>query len=108
MLRGDVKALDSIFADDLTVFWGDGTADDKASTIALFRSGRLHYSQLDFFDTRVRVYGDTAVVTGQGRVKAQGDEQAIAYVVRVTRVYVRQDRRWRLVAVQTTRVTPSK
>jgi ketosteroid isomerase-like protein len=106
MLHGDVAALDSLLAKDVTIYWGDGTADDKASTLALFRSGRLRYAQLDYDSTRVRVYGQTAVVTGQARIKAQSDEHALAYLVRLTRVYVREKGRWRLVASQTTRVAP--
>jgi len=106
MLHSDVAALDSLLAEDLTIYWGDGTADDKASTLALFRSGRLRYAQLDYDSTRVRAYGQTAVVTGQARIKAQSDEHALAYLVRQTRVYVHQKGRWRLVASQTTRVAP--
>jgi ketosteroid isomerase-like protein len=85
----DVSALGSLLAEDAMIFWGDGAADDKASTLALFRSGRLRYAQLDYDRTRVRLYGQTAVVTGQARVKAQSDEHALAYLVRATRVYVR-------------------
>lgn len=106
MLRGDVAALDSLLAEDVTIFWGDGTADDKASTLALFRTRRLRYAQLDYDSTRVRAYGQTAVVTGQARIKAQSDEHALAYLVRRTSVYVRQNGRWLLVATQTTRVAP--
>lgn len=86
MLHGDFSTLDSLLADDATIFWGDGTADDKASTLALLRSGRLRYAQLDYENTRVRLYGGTAVVTGQARVKEQSDNERRSYVVRVTRV----------------------
>jgi ketosteroid isomerase-like protein len=106
MLHGDIAALDALLADDVTIFWGDGTADDKASTLALFRSGRLRYSQLEYYNTRVRAYGQTAVVTGQAHVKARSDEHTLAYLVRQTRVYVCRKGRWRLVASQTTRVAP--
>jgi hypothetical protein len=41
MLHSDVSALDLLLAEDATIFWGDDTADDKASTLALLRSGRL-------------------------------------------------------------------
>ena len=106
VLHGDVGALDSLTAEDATIFWGDGTADDKASMLALLRSGRLRYAQLDYEKTQVRLYGQTAVVTGQARVKAQSQNERLSYLVRVTRVYVRQQGRWRLVASQTTRVAP--
>ncbi len=107
MLHSDVTALESLLADDATIFWGDGTADDKPTTLAQFRSGRLRYSRLDYEGTRVRLYGETAVVTGQARIKGQSDDAALAYLVRVTRVYVRQQGQWRLVASQTTRIAPS-
>ena len=68
--------------------------------------GRLRYAQLDYENTRVRLYGETAVVTGQARIKEQSDNERRSYLVRVTRVYVRQEGRWRLVASQTTRVAP--
>jgi uncharacterized protein DUF4440 len=48
MLRSDVSTLDSLLAEDATIVWGDGTADDKASTLALLRSGRLRYAQAEF------------------------------------------------------------
>jgi len=104
MLHSDVKALDALLAEDVIIFWGDGTTDDKASTLELFRSGRLRYSKLDYDNTRVRIYGDTAVVTGNARVQAQADDHPIQHLVRVTRVYVNQHGQWRLVASQTTRV----
>ena len=107
MLHSDVSALDSLLADDVTIFWGDGTADDKASMLALLRSGRLRYSQLDYENTRVRLFGRTAVVTGQARIREQSDSERRSYVVRVTRVYAHQQDRWRLVASQTTRVEPT-
>jgi ketosteroid isomerase-like protein len=74
MLHGDTNALDPLLADSATIFWGDGTVDDKASTLALLRSGRLRYSQLDYEATRVRLYGQTAVVTGQVHIKEQTED----------------------------------
>jgi ketosteroid isomerase-like protein len=106
MLHGDVAALDTILAEDATVYWGDGTADDKASTLALFRAARLRYSQFDYDSTRVRVYGGTAVVTGRARVRLESDGQGMSHSVRITRVYVHRAGHWQLVAVQTTRADP--
>ena len=106
MLEANVAALDRILAADVTIFWGDGTEDNKVSTLELFRSQRLHYDQLEYFNTRVRLFGKTAVLTGEARIKAAGDTEKISYLVRSTRVYVDQNGRWRLVANQTTRVKP--
>jgi ketosteroid isomerase-like protein len=107
MLQGDVRALDSLLADDVTIVWGDGTTDNKASTLELFRSGRLRYQQSDYENTRVRVFGDIAIITGDARVKAVSDGESIAHLVRVTRVYALRQDRWQLVSVQTTRAAAS-
>ena len=107
MLRADVRALDTLLAPDASVVWGDGTLDEGASTVALIRRGRLRYSRFDYDSTRVRVYGQAAVVTGRARVRLQSDGQAMEHLVRVTRVYVREQGRWRLVAAQTTRADPT-
>jgi cytosine/adenosine deaminase-related metal-dependent hydrolase/ketosteroid isomerase-like protein len=107
MLHGDTDALDHLLADDATIFWGDGTVDDKPSTLELFRSGRLRYRQLDYDNTRVQLYGDAAVVTGSARVQAQSGEQALEHTARVTRVYLHKQDRWRLAMSQTTRVDPA-
>jgi CubicO group peptidase (beta-lactamase class C family)/ketosteroid isomerase-like protein len=106
MLRSDVSSLDTLLADDVTILWGDGTADNKASALELFRSGRLRYTQLEYDDTQVRLYGNSAVVTGQARLKMQADGREESYTVRVTRIYAEQQGRWRMVASQTTRVLP--
>lgn len=107
MLRADARALDTLLAPDASVVWGDGTVDDGASTIALVRRGRLRYSRFDYDSTRVRVYGQAAVVAGRAHVRLQSDGQAMEHLVRVTRVYARERGRWRLVAVQTTRADPT-
>ena len=109
-LHNDIKTLDSLLAEDVTIVWGDGTTDNKTSALALFRSGKLHYSQLEYDNTCVRVYGESAIVTGDARVQAESDDpppkHSIRYLVRTTRVYVRKAGRWRMVAIQTTRVAP--
>jgi ketosteroid isomerase-like protein len=107
MLQGDVRALDSLLADDVTIVWGDGTTDNKAATLELFRSGRLRYQQSDYENTRVRLFGDIAIITGDARVKAVSDGESIAHLVRVTRVYALRQDRWQLVSVQTTRAATS-
>jgi ketosteroid isomerase-like protein len=106
MLQGDVRALDSLLDKDATIFWADGTGDDNTSTLALLRSGRLRYVQLDYENNHVQLYGETAVVTEEARVTGQSDEEKRAYLLRVTRVYVRRQVSWRMVASQSTRVGP--
>lgn len=68
----------ALLADDATVVWGDGTTDNKPSTLELFRSGRVRYEQLDYDNNQVRMFGDIAIVTGDARVKAGWAERPSA------------------------------
>jgi hypothetical protein len=104
MLRADVSTPDSLLADDALIVWGDGTTDNKSSALELFRSGRLRYTRLENTNTRARLYGETGIVTGDARVQVQSDGHRLEQFVRLTRVYVKQQARWRLVVSQTTRV----
>lgn len=104
MLHGDAAALEPLLASDVTIIWGDGTIDDKQSVLALFRSGALKYERLEYSDTRVRLYGSTAVLTGKARVVVRSGAHLIESRVWVTRVYIEQNHRWLLVASQSTRL----
>jgi ketosteroid isomerase-like protein len=58
----------------------------------------------EYEDTKVRVYGDAAVVTGLARVKYRDEQQVLQeHAAHVIRVYARRQSRWLLVASQTTR-----
>ena len=49
-------------------------------------------------DVQVRVYGNTAVETGRSLMNGQDKGQTVPRATRFTRVWVKQQGRWRLVA----------
>ena len=53
-------------------------------------------------DSRVRLYGEAAVVTGQTRMQGHYGEQHFGAHSRHTHVYVRTGRAWRLASAQGT------
>ena len=73
--------------------------------MAGFKSGSYKYEARQLSDVQVRVYGDTAVVTG--RALQQGVENSKDYSGenRFTRVYVKRQGHWVSVALQVTLVT---
>jgi ketosteroid isomerase-like protein len=105
LLRGDVAYYERVLADDYTGTGPDGAVSDKAQTIANAKAGNPRFESLAYDDMKVRVYGDTAVVTGRATIKGQNMGQDISGLARFLRVYVKRQGRWQLVAFQTTRVT---
>jgi ketosteroid isomerase-like protein len=65
VLHRDVTALDRMTSDDYTFITLKGELRTKADILKGFASGSFHYESRQISDLKVRVYGDTAVVTGR-------------------------------------------
>jgi len=103
-INADAATLDRILSDDLTYVHSSAHVDTKVSYIASIRSGELKYVSIVPDELKVRVYGNTAVVTGRGEFKAQSQGQPVNIQLRFTDVYVRRDGRWQMVAWESTRI----
>lgn len=104
MVQGDTAALAPLLAEDLVLIHGDGKVETKAQLLESLASGRLRYRAIAAPDAAVRVYGDTAVVTGRADVQATTGGRDVAFAARYLGVYVREGGAWRLAAWQTTRL----
>jgi ketosteroid isomerase-like protein len=104
MLHNDVATLQRLLADDVVIFWGDGSVDTKARALAALRSRQLSYDRIDYQGTRVRLYGSAAVVTGRAMIRYRSEGRTADTVCNVTRVYAQRQGEWQLVASQTTRI----
>ena len=102
--KGDTKAYGRIVGDDYVFTNQDAVVRTKAQMVSAYDSGSLKYESVKFDEIKVHVYGDTAVVTGRQTVKAQDNGKDISGQFRYTRVYVKRQGRWQLVATQVTRI----
>ena len=67
--------------------------------------GRTAYEALEVEDLAVRIYGETAVVTGRSIPKGRTTKgEPIRGQYRFLRVWVQRDGRWQAVAFQGTRI----
>jgi len=78
----------------------------KADTMSAIKSGDIKITSNELSDLKVRVYGDTAVVTGKTDVKGTSGGKDISGPTLFTRVYVKKDGRWQSVAFQQTAAKP--
>jgi ketosteroid isomerase-like protein len=94
---GDLATYDQIVADDYVAFQASGRESMKAEILASYRSGSLHYTGLEIFDVRARVFGDTAVVSAKTKGMRREGDHDVPNRVRYVRVYAKRDGRWRAV-----------
>ena len=97
-IHADATALDRIYAADFIGVGPSGRVRTKPQVILDFTSGNLKFQSITTDDVQVRVYGNTAVETGHSTMNGQDKGQTVPRDTRFTRVWVKQQGRWRLVA----------
>jgi len=100
--RGDVPAVERMTADDFTYITPRGFLINKKRMLIGVAGGAFEYEYREIYDLKIRLYGDTAVVTGRSLHTVQKDGRDLSDAYRYTRVYVRQSGQWRAVAWQVT------
>ena len=103
IVKNDPEAIGRFVADDWIIIDADGGIVDKARFLGVIKSLVLTHELMETDDIRVRVYGDSAVVTGLARSKGKFMQQEFASSERATDVFVKRDGRWQCVLTQLTR-----
>ena len=95
----DFSTLGQIYADDFTYIDNSGELMNKSKVVNMVRMASFRVDSIPVSNSRVRVYGNTAVISGVRRFYRAGkmlDE------VRYTEVWVNRNRRWQCVSGQLT------
>jgi ketosteroid isomerase-like protein len=106
-VRGDVAALDSLWAEELTVTVPEMPVMTKTEVLGVWRSGRATIARYETSPTRLQVYADAAVVEGRLHRSRNFNGRTADDHWRFTKLYVRQGGRWRVVAYHASTV-PSR
>ena len=94
--RQDRAALDKIIADDFVGTAPRGRTVNKQDIIPEEGTTGGHGLSINAQDVKVRIFGDTAIVTGRGVPKTQEREKRPE--LRFTVVFVKRADRWQMVA----------
>jgi uncharacterized protein (TIGR02246 family) len=97
-IHADATALDRIYAPDFIGIGPSGTVRTKPQVLLDFTSGDLKFQSIATDEVQVRVYGNTAVETGVSTMVGHDKDKTVPRDNRFTRVWVKQQGRWRLVA----------
>lgn len=99
MLKRDAGALEKLFHKDLTYSHSNGKLETKAEAIAAATTGSNKTQIMDFSDTKIRVYGNTALARGDVHIKSDQSDLKLS----VLHVFLKTPQGWQLVARQSTR-----
>jgi ketosteroid isomerase-like protein len=106
--QNDAATMERILADDFVLVLGTGTVHDKAELLAEARSKAITWDVQKEVDgtQKVRVWGDTAVVTAKLRVKGTREAKAFDRTLWFSDTYVRTASGWRYVFGQASLALP--
>jgi ketosteroid isomerase-like protein len=105
IVKNDTEAIGRFMLDDWVIIGPDGNLIDRATFLTVTKSADLVHESMDSDNWRVRVYGDSALVTSQVKAKGKYKGQAFATHERSTSLFVRKDGHWQCALTQLTTIT---
>ena len=97
-LNGDAATLEALWADEIVVTVPRMPVLNRSDAVAMARSGRIKFRKYDSSGVSVRLYGETALVIGRLERVRERNGQVAEDHWQFTKVYERQDGRWRVIA----------
>lgn len=93
-----IDILSSLLADDFVITIEDGSTYSKPGYISHSADASVHVEVAEMSDLKVRMHGDTAVVTGAYHERGESNGKRYEYHDRLTDVWMKVGGRWQVVA----------
>jgi ketosteroid isomerase-like protein len=103
IVKNDLEGIGRLVTDDWIIIDPNGEIVDRERFFEVIKSGALTHDMMESEDLRVRVYGDSAVVTAVTSTKGKFMGQEFSTQERATDVFVKRDGRWQCVLTHLTR-----
>ena len=100
MVGEDFRALEALVHDDLIYTHSSGVVDTKSSWLESMRARKTRYHKVAPAERKVRLYGDTALVTGRADIEAEvgGQPKSLRLVYLIA--WTKTPQGWKFVAWQ--------
>ncbi|HLZ40160.1 MAG TPA: nuclear transport factor 2 family protein [Candidatus Sulfotelmatobacter sp.] len=95
-----IDILSSLLSDDFVITIEDGSIYSKAGYITHSADSAVHVQVAELSDLKVRVHGDTAIVTGAYHEKGESSGKPYEYHDRLTDVWMKVAGKWQVIASQ--------
>ena len=93
-----IDILSSLLADEFVITIEDGSTFSKAGYISHSADHSTHVQVAELSDLKVRMHGDTAIVTGAYHEKGESRGKPYEYHDRLTDVWMKIGTKWQVVA----------
>ena len=108
IVANDADAIEPLVSDDWIIVNADGRTVERDRFLAVVKSGALTHNAMTLDEPRMRIYGDTAVVTGRATSAGKFMGTDFTTLERSTDVFVKTNGQWRCVLTQLTKIAEDK
>lgn len=95
----DFATLNELYADDFLYISNDGVLMNKRGVVEMVKTAMFRVDSIPVSNSRIRLYGNTAIVSGIRKFYRAGKKLA---ETRYAEVWVNRNRRWQCVSSQLT------
>lgn len=94
----NIDILSSLLSDDFVITIEDGNVYSKAGYISHSADSSVHVEVAELSELKVRMHGDTAIVTGAYHERGESNGKRYEYHDRLTDVWMKTGGRWQVMA----------
>jgi ketosteroid isomerase-like protein len=94
----NIDILSSLLSEDFVITIEDGSVYSKAGYISHSADASVRVSVAELSDLKVRMHGDTAVITGAYHEKGRSGGKTYEYQDRLTDVWMKSGGRWQVIS----------
>lgn len=105
IVANDAEEIGRYMSDDWVIVGTEGGITSKSVFLGFVKSGDLVHTRMDSEDSRVKIYGNTGIVTSRGTSSGTYRGEQFSYYEWSTSIFIKNDGYWRCVL---TMLTPAE
>jgi hypothetical protein len=98
LVNRNYDSLQSLLDDNVLYIHSNGLTETKADVFKNLKEEIISYTKSDVLELQVRIFGNSAVVTGKGVFAGKARGNAFELNLAYTEVYVKSAGKWKLVS----------